>query len=193
MRFCAAFDPAGAACWRVRSCRGFTLLEICMVLLIIMILLAATMPSIQSAFVEQAMRNDTRQLALMVRTAMLQSEEQHRVYVMDLTSTSMDLYPAGNRKNDEKPSSGDEAPEASGDSSGGAVSISGKLDRPNIFVVPDSHKPGGWEAMPATSWIFKPGNLCPATKVRLVRGQAWLELNFNGLTGNVESESAYIP
>ena len=40
---------------------------------------------------------------------------------------------------------------------------------------------------------FVPGDLCPATKVRLTRGDSWLEMTFNALTGNVETESAYFP
>ncbi len=176
------------------SRRAFTLLEMCTVLLIIMILLGTTMPSIQSAFVEQAVRNDSRQLALMVRTAMLQSGEQHRAYVIDLTSTTMDLHPvAGPPKdadssaptNDQDPSAQNTGPEV--------VEIASDLDRSNKLVVPDPKKIDGWIAMPKTSWLFKPGDLCPATRVRLVRGQSWLELNFNALTGNVENEATYFP
>ena len=52
---------------------GFTLLEMCMVLFIIALLFGVTMPAMQSAFVEQAVRRDAHQLALMVKTAMIQS------------------------------------------------------------------------------------------------------------------------
>ena len=40
---------------------------------------------------------------------------------------------------------------------------------------------------------FKPGELCPASRVHLGRGDAWLEMSFNALTGNVENEAAYFP
>src|SRR5258708_4071627 len=52
---------------------GFTLLELCMVLFIIALLFGLAMPSVESAFVEQGVRRDAHQLALMVKTAMMQS------------------------------------------------------------------------------------------------------------------------
>ncbi len=47
--------------------------------------------------------------------------------------------------------------------------------------------------MPPTTWIFEAGELCPATRVRLSRGDAYLEMSFNALTGNVENEATYFP
>ena len=47
--------------------------------------------------------------------------------------------------------------------------------------------------MPEISWTFQPNELCPATRVRLSRGNAWLEMSFNALTGNVEKETTYFP
>ena len=47
--------------------------------------------------------------------------------------------------------------------------------------------------MTPTTWVFQPGALCPATKVRLERDNAWLEFTFNALTGNVDEEKAYFP
>ena len=44
-----------------------------------------------------------------------------------------------------------------------------------------------------TSWTFKPGELCPAMRVRITRGDAWLEMSFSALTGNVEDEKTYFP
>ena len=62
------------------------------------------------------------------------------------------------------------------------------------LLTPDPQKTDGWLAMPdGTQWVFQPGELCPATRVRLARGDAWVEMSFNALTGNVENEGANFP
>lgn len=175
------------------SRRGFTLLEVCIVLFIIAILLGAMMPSIQSAFAENALRADARQLSLLVKTGMLHSNDQGQDYVLDLTAASMDLHPAGVvRKEDDAPETDKDE---TSDSSLAADQVLEPyhLDSANKLLIPDPKKASAWMAMPATSWLFRPGELCPATRVRLLRGKAWVEVSFNALTGNVENETAYIP
>jgi len=142
-------------------------------------------PAIQSAFVENALRADARQLALMVKTAMLESSDEHRVYVIDLTTAHLDLHPAGNASTADTPSDSGATPED------GEVAYS--FDGSNKLLVPDPEKKNAWTKLPDTSWVFQPGELCPATTIRLVRGGSWVEISFNALTGNVENETAYFP
>jgi len=167
-----------------------------MVLLIIAIMAGLSMPAMQSAFTEQAIRKDTHQLALMVKTAMIQSSEQHRSYVIDLTATSMALHPEGQTPADaDAPLTADDAD--ADDSTNVApvdVELTTTLNSPNQLLIPDPDKAGSWVAMPdGTEWVFEPGELCPATRVRLKRGDAWLEMSFAALTGNVENEADYLP
>jgi prepilin-type N-terminal cleavage/methylation domain-containing protein len=173
--------------------RGFTLLEMCIVLLIIALLLGVTMPSIQSAFVEQGVRRDSHQLALMVKTAMIQSAEQHRPYAIDLTPTTMALHPVGEAAADVDAQPVDTDDSTPVNPATEDVEVTTELDKPNQLLVPDPFKDNAWIAMPPTSWIFQPGDLCPATRVRLERKSAWLEMSFNALTGNVENENTYFP
>ncbi len=67
------------------------------------------------------------------------------------------------------------------------------LDSPNKLMVPDPGKADGWMDMPEAGqeWLFQPGELCPAQKIRIVRGDAFLELDFGALTGDVDSEKFY--
>jgi prepilin-type N-terminal cleavage/methylation domain-containing protein len=162
--------------------RGFTLLELCIVLLIMAILLGVMAPAIHSVFVESALRADARQLSFLVRTAMLQSGDEHRGYVLDLTASSLDLHPAATGPAADAPAG--DAPDAS---------ATYQLDAADKLYVPDPKKKSAWIRMPATSWTFQPGELCPATRVRMMRGKAWLEMNFNALTGNTENEADYFP
>jgi type II secretory pathway pseudopilin PulG len=165
-----------------------------MVLFIIALLFGVTMPAMQSAFTEQHLRKDAHQFALMVKTAMIQSAEQHRAYVIDLTDTSMALHPVGEVAKEADVST------ATFDDDAAApnpvtedVEVTSEFDPPNKLLTPDPQKTNAWIDMPPTSWTFQPGELCPATRVRITRGDAWLEMSFSALTGNVENEGAYLP
>ena len=166
-----------------------------MVLLIIALLVGLTLPSMQSAFVEQAVRKDAHQLALMVKTAMIKSAEQHRSYVIDLSPTTMALHPEGEAAAD--PDASDASTDDDSATSNSAtvnVEVTDNLDPSNKLLTPDPQKTNAWMAMPdGTEWVFQPGELCPATRVRLKRGEAWVEMSFDALTGNVENESNYLP
>ncbi len=170
----------------------------CTVLFIIVLLLGVMMPAMQSAFVEKAVRDDTHQLALMVKTAMLQSADQNRNYVIDLTSTTASLHPAGDASAPDDNTAS--APAHSVDDSDKSQSstlddvvATSQFDKSDKLMIPDPHKPNGWVEMPATLLVCKPGQLCPVPRVRMSQGDAWLEIGFNALTGNVENETAYFP
>jgi prepilin-type N-terminal cleavage/methylation domain-containing protein len=174
--------------------RGFTLLEMCIVLLIIALLVGLTLPSMQSAFTEQAVRKDAHQLALMVKTAMIQSAEQHRAYAIDLSPTEMALHPVGETAADPDASSSTHDNDDANNSAPVDVEVTSELDPTNKLLAPDPNKTNAWIDMPeGTQWVFEPGELCPATRVRLKRGDAWLEMSFDALTGNVENETNYLP
>jgi len=164
-----------------------------MVLVIIAILASFSMPAMQSAFTEQAVRRDAHQLALMVKTAMIQSAEQHRPYAIDLSDTAMALHPVGEAPADADATSStdDNADETTAMTD---VAVTSALDPANKLLIPDPLKANAWIAMPeGTQWVFQPGELCTATRVRFARGNAWVEMSFSALTGNVENETFYLP
>jgi prepilin-type N-terminal cleavage/methylation domain-containing protein len=175
--------------------RGFTLLEMCIVLFILALLVGLLIPTIASAFLEQNLRNDSHQLALMVRTAMVQCAEQHRNYEMDLTSSSMSLHPEG-----VAPKSTDDIADSLKQDEGTVdttavpdVIITQALDPDNKLEIPDPKKDNAWIDMPEITWTFQPGQLCTATRVRMVRGNAYVEMSFAPLTGSIENEASYVP
>jgi prepilin-type N-terminal cleavage/methylation domain-containing protein len=188
---------------RVSCARGFTLLEMCIVLLIIALLAAATMPAFESAINEHRVREDGHQLALMVRTAMIQSAEQHRPYVIALTANTMSLHPVGEENAPAqdsdaalfKDSGGTNADHPVEDVITENVDVEKQLEDTNKLEAPDPGKANAWIDLPAdgTQWIFQPGELCPATPIRVASGDAYLEMNFEALTGNIESEKSYFP
>jgi type II secretory pathway pseudopilin PulG len=166
-----------------------------MVLVIIAILAGLAMPAMESAFGEQGVRRDAHQLALMVKTAMIQSAEQHRSYVIELSPTEMALHPAGEAAADPDASTSgdDDADSSASNSVMEDVTVSSTLDPLNKLQAPDPQKANAWTEIPPTTWVFESGELCPATSVRVSRGDAYVEMNFNPLTGNVENEGNYFP
>ena len=191
-----------------RGKRGFTLLEMVMVLLIMAVLAGITMPAIGTAFTEQGMRHDSHELALMVRTAMIQASEQHRSYVVDVTASTLSLHPAGRPTTDDTAavdSDNTNAPASSGpvaaveasdaEDSGSPmedVTDSETIDASTNLQIPDPKKQNAWIDIPATSWVFLPGELCPVPRVRMARGDNYIEMSFNALTGNVQDELSSI-
>jgi prepilin-type N-terminal cleavage/methylation domain-containing protein len=177
-----------------RHARGFTLLEMIMVLVILAILAGLSLPSVESAFTEQGVRRDSHQLALMVKTAMIQSADQNRAYEIDLSPTEMALHPVGEAAADPTADAATTDGDTSSDSAKPVdIVVTSELDPANKLMVPDPIKANAWESIPPTTWIFKPGELCPATRVRFSRGEAYVETSFDALTGNVVDETASIP
>jgi len=170
---------------------GFTLLEMVIVLIIIALLFTISVPTVRSAFVEQGLRNDSHQLALMVKTAMIQCAEQHRNYTIELNSSTMTLHPEGVAVKDDDDDTTNPAP--STNSAMLDVTATDELDAPNKLLAPDPDKTDAWIDMPQTTWTFQPGQLCPATHIRMSRGESWVEMSFSALTGNVENETSYFP
>jgi prepilin-type N-terminal cleavage/methylation domain-containing protein len=152
---------------------GFTLLEICIVLVILGVLMGVIAPGMQSALNEQAVRSDAHRLSLLVKAGMLRSNEEHRSYVLTLDEKNWSLLPLGD--NSAQPDSDSTWQPGSGN----------KLLLPN--------EAGKWLPNLSTQWDFRPGELCPATPVRFTRGKSELEMTFNALTGNVEDERSIFP
>jgi type II secretion system protein H len=161
--------------------RGFTLLELCIVLFIMALMAATAMPAMQSAFTEQALRGDAHQLSLMVKTAMITSGEQQRPYRISYDGKVVSLEPA--------------AAAATGDAAAtpDPTDVTMTQTLGNVLKFPDAEKKNVWETLPSVNWTFEPSGLCPLPRVRLQRGAAYLEMSFNALTGDVEDEAFYLP
>jgi prepilin-type N-terminal cleavage/methylation domain-containing protein len=176
---------------RLARRRGFTLLELCIVLFIMALLASTAMPAMESAFTEEALRGDAHQLSLMVKTAMLKSSEEQRPYLLNLDGKELLMEPTPDPM---------AAAEAAPDSRSSSSDPESVIDRTimtqtlgNTLKFPDARKKNTWEALPSVHWTFMPAGLCPVPRVRLERGRAYIEVSFNALTGDVEDEATYLP
>jgi type II secretory pathway pseudopilin PulG len=163
------------------------------VLVILGILMAVIAPGMQSAFAEQKLRSDAHELSLMVKTGMIRCEEDHRAYVLQLNATSLSLAPLQAAKPDETAAPPNPSADASAASADEAVTEDWHLTAQNQLLLPDAKAAGNWQPIESAQWIFRPGELCPATDVLFKRGDSQLRLSFNALTGNVEKEWSYFP
>ncbi len=167
---------------------GFTLLELCVVLFIMALLAGAAMPAMNSAFTEQALRRDSHELSAMVKTAMIKSREQDRPYVITLDGRNLALEPAAGAIS----AAASDADKNDADEDTKPEDISQTHMLGNVIKFPDAEKKNAWETLPTATWTFDPAGLCPLPRVRLERGDAYIEMGFNALTGDVEDESVYL-
>jgi Tfp pilus assembly protein PilE len=174
------------------------------VLVVIAVLAAMSIPAFDSAVNEHKVREDGHQLAMMVRQAMLNSGEQHRNYYIDLTRNTMTLRAEGDDVQQDSTAALFQDASSSGTNSDQPIAetasqpevdVEKQLDSDNKLQVPDPNKVDAWMDPPddGVEWKFQPGQLCPATKVRVVRGEAYLEMDFGALTGGIDTEKFYFP
>jgi len=158
------------------------------VLLIIALLAGLALPAMDSAFNERSLRNDAHVFSVMAKTAMLKSAEDQRPYTMELQGSNLVLEPARAILNDHDTVHADSDDERENPDS---TTETETLSNPIKF--PDANRKNKWETLPSVKWTFQPEDLCPLPRIRVERGQGYIEMSFNALTGDVEDEGYYLP
>ncbi len=167
--------------------RGFTLLELCIVLFIMALLAGAAMPALRTAFIEQGLSGDAHHFSMMVKTAMITSSEQGRPYIISVDGRKVTLAPAAAFSSVSQATDDSDKPDAA------LEDVSQMQTLGNMLKLPDAEKKSAWNTLPSVSWTFEPNALCPLPRVRLEQGGSSIEMSFNALTGDVEDESLDIP
>jgi type II secretory pathway pseudopilin PulG len=153
-----------------RRARGYTLLEVALVVSIVVLLVGAAIP-LTSGFVrEQRLRDVVRELLVLAKTARTDAMTTGRPTEIIFDKKGFGLR----RPGDEEPSE--------------AAMLPAGMDytlRP--FAAERVLRPDGQR------WIFQPTGLLEPVTVRVMEGEAWIEVQFDPLTAGLADESYYIP
>lgn len=155
---------------RQRRRAAYTLLEVALVLAIIVLLVGAVVP-LSSGFVrEQRLRETLRGLLVLAKTARTDAMTSGNATEIVFDKKGFVLSRPGEESATEK------------------VSLPrGTTYQVTPFAADKALRPEGQR------WIFQPTGLCEPLTVRIMAGEAWIEVLFDPLTASIEEESYYIP
>ena len=153
-----------------RSTRGYTLLEIALVVTIIVLLVGAVVPMSSGFIREQRMRDAVRELLVLAKTARTEAMTTGRAAEVIFNKRGFALRRAG----EEEPSE--------------SVTLARGMSYQLFpFSADKPLKPDGQR------WIFQPTGLCEPVSVRIIENEAWIEVRFDPLTAGIEEETYNIP
>ena len=162
--------PAARTGWSGQRTRGYTLLEVSLVVAIIVLLVGAVVP-LSSGFVrEQRLRDSVRGLLVLAKTARTEAMTTGRAAEVVFGKGGFALVRTG----EEEPSESVRLPR-------------GMRYQLLPFGADKALRPDGQR------WIFQPTGLCEPLTVRIMEEEAWIEVRFDPLTAGIEEEGYYIP
>ena len=151
--------------------RGFTLIEVAVVLFLITIVVAAAIPVVLDLSKHESLRETSRTLRAMAKTAQSQAvrdgkpyaiEFDRRAFVIraaDPDAAPLHTYPVGE----------------------------------GIGYEIRTHLSDRWQPPDGQRWFFLPSGVTAPMEVTMRSNRAWILLRFDPLTANVAQESNYFP
>jgi prepilin-type N-terminal cleavage/methylation domain-containing protein len=149
---------------------GYTLLEISLVVAIIVLLAGASVPLVTGFTREQRLRDTVRELLVLAKTA--------RTEAMTTGVPSRVIF---GKKGFAVFHGADEDP-----------SVVARLPAGTTYLI----RPFGTEKRERPdnqAWLFQPSGLSEPLQVRVIEGDAWIEVEFDPLTAGIVGESYFIP
>ena len=192
--------------------RGFTLLEIIIVLSIAAVLIGLSVPFISGMLREDQMRRPVRELQDLAQLMRNRAMTEHLAYEINFTAEGFSgrqhkLYSeslgAGATPRP-TPADGSEPDQSSSDEPPAPTEETEKSEVVAEFAFPAEMtcrllfwgsrqwmEPAG---EPATSqWVFQPSGLCNPLRVQFRKGESWIEAAFNPLTADIQEERFNFP
>lgn len=150
--------------------RGYTMIEIVVVLAIMATIIGVAIPLSSGFMREQRLRDPVRELLILAKTARTEAMTTGRATGVVFGKKGFGLL----RPGAEEPTDTYTLPRGM-----------------SYTIVPfgseKASKPDG------QTWIFQPSGLCEPITFRLVEDDAWIEITFDPLTANISDEGYNIP
>jgi prepilin-type N-terminal cleavage/methylation domain-containing protein len=156
--------------------KGFTLLEMCIVIFIIVLFLGISVPSLSSILAEQRLKEPAQQLQLFAKTARRQAVDEQHLFQIVLSDKE---YQLNSITTDPKTGKNKVVPVLNYKIPAG---ITFKVQRWNLQTL---KKPENEQ------WFFQPSGILEPIHVRFQNNKSWEEFSFHPLTANVQDETSH--
>jgi prepilin-type N-terminal cleavage/methylation domain-containing protein len=156
-----------------KDSRGFTILEVCVVLFIVAVLFVVAVPPAAHLLDEEKLQKPIRELQRFARTARRNAMLEDRAYEVLLLNDSYVLRPVSND--------------------------AGVTDNPMNYELPGDItfaikrlSDRDFARHADARWIFSPNGLCEPLTFLFQRGTDWVRCRVDPLTATVQTEESYI-
>jgi prepilin-type N-terminal cleavage/methylation domain-containing protein len=153
--------------------RGFTILEVCVVLFIVAVMFSVAVPTASHLLDEEKLQGPIRELQTFARTARRNAMMENRSYEVLLLNDSFLLRPVDDSKDS------DRRPITYGLPAGVTFAVK-RLGDPDFLKQTDA------------SWFFSPNGLCEPMKFLFQREGDWVRLRVDPLTATIQNEESFI-
>jgi prepilin-type N-terminal cleavage/methylation domain-containing protein len=153
--------------------RGFTILEVCVVLFIVAVIFVVAVPPASHLVDEEKLQGPIRELQTFARTARRDAIMENRSYEVLLLNDSYLLRPVNASKDTGRPP------------------VTYGLPTDVTFAI---KRLGDREFLKQTdaSWVFSPNGLCEPMTFLFQRNDDWVRCRVDPLTGTIQNEGSYI-
>lgn len=174
-------DHRGRLAWRAgREGRGFTLLELCLALLMVGVMIGVAVPFVSGAFREAPFQDAMTELETAARTARYRAMKEGRPYSISFSGHSFTLGPSGMPLPDEEEEAG------SGEAAGEVEVQKTTLPDGMALLVQRWGQEKFFRAEEEV-WLFYPRGLCEPIRIRLEMEGNYCEASFHPLSAEMEA------
>lgn len=167
---------------RTRTNGGYTLIEVCAVLFIILIIGGLTLPAGYSILRQEALLREVRDVEAVARLARRYAMQSQRAEIVTFTQTGWQIQSAPVSWNAANTNSPEVRP-----------------DPERIHITPGNitcsispENDNKWIEAKGFQWIFWPDGTTSPLRIQIARDTSWIQLSFNPMTAFATEEASYM-